>query len=139
MFKNYYYLLGIPAESSDDEIRAAIERLQGKRSKSLLEEARMILLNKRLRELYDSEFEQYSISENKSEYIVKNVDLEKELKKIEVYQERNAELSNKDIYAREEKSNSFRRSIKWFVIGTIVLSLIKCTASCLYRSPYYYY
>lgn len=137
MFKNYYYLLGISPKSTEDEINAALETLQGKRSQSLLEEIRMILLNKSLRELYDSEFELYSNSNDKNEYIIKNADLERELKKIRVYQENKAELSNKEFYAEEEKRNSFKKSIKWFIIGTIVLSLIKCTASILYRSPYY--
>lgn len=137
MFKNYYYLLGISPKSTEDEINAALETLQGKRSQSLLEEIRMILLNKSLRELYDSEFELYSNSNDKNEYIIKNADLERELKKIRVYQENKAELSNKEFYAEEEKRNSFKKSIKWFIIGIIVLSLIKCTASILYRSPYY--
>lgn len=138
MLKNYYYLLDIQPKSSENEISAALERLQGKRSQSLLEEISMVLLNKQLRELYDSEFALYSISENKSDYIIKNIELERELNKIKIYQDNKAELANKDFLSKEEKRNSFKRSVKWFIIGTIVLSLIKCTASILYRSPYYY-
>ena len=138
MFKNYYYLLGISPKSTEDEISAALESLKGKRSQSLLEEIRMILLNKKLRELYDSEFGLYSSLEDKKGYTIKNVELERELEKIRVYQESKAELSNKEFYKEEEKRNSFKRNIKWLIIGTIVLSLIKCTANFLYRSQYYY-
>ena len=138
MFKNYYYLLGISPKSTEDEINAALERLKGKRSQSLLEEIRMILLNKGLRGLYDSEFELYSNSADKNDYIIKNAELERELEKIRAYQENKAELSNQEFFKEEEKRNSFKRSIRLHIIGIIVLSLVKCAASCFNRSLYYY-
>lgn len=138
MFKNYYYLLGIPSNSNEQDIIAAIDELQGKRSSELLEEIRMVLQNKRLKELYDLELEKYKNSKNKDDYVISNCDLVRELNKIKAYQESRAASAVDELIAKEEKRNSFKRSLKWFIIGTIILSLIKCTASILYQSPYYY-
>ena len=111
MFKNYYYLLGISPKSTEDEINAALERLKGKRSQSLLEEIRMILLNKGLRGLYDSEFELYSNSADKNDYIIKNAELERELEKIRAYQENKAKLSNQDFLRKKKKEIQLKEAL----------------------------
>ena len=46
MFKNYYYLIGVPQKATENDIKVAIENLEGKRSASLLYEIKMILLNR---------------------------------------------------------------------------------------------
>lgn len=127
MFTDYYKLLNIFPESSTEEINSAIEEC--KLPKSLIDEIKMVLLNKSLKVLYDTELHIYESSESKKDYIISNPILDRELKKIGTY------LSNKPCKSIEYKEDSKNRR---FWIGVfvffLIISLKMCMSSCTSNS-----
>ena len=137
MFKNYYYLLGISNNSSEDEIKEVIRSLEGKRSESLLYEIKTVLLNKELRKLYDSEYELYSASDDKQNYVITNEELKNELARVNAEIELGSEMEVNKIVEKEKKRRAIIRSLIYIVLSFIFFSIVKCTAkSC---SHYMYY
>lgn len=119
--KNYYKILNVSPSANEEEINDAIA--QSDLSPFLLEETRMVLLNKKLRNLYDSEFKLYQISESKNDYVISNSDLEKELDKIRVY------VSDKLSESFESEEEPRSHSKLW--IGLIVFFIIIAFKMCM--------
>lgn len=123
MFTNYYNLLSISPEASSEEINLAIEHCT--LSKSLVEEIKMVLQNKTLKESYDAELKKFESSDFKKGYEIKDKDLHRELTKIKTY------LSNRPSESVDivDENNSHR-----FWIGVLVfifiLGLKMCMSSC---------
>lgn len=138
MFKNYYYLIGVPQKASENDIKIAIEGLEGKRSASLLYEIKMVLLTKQLRELYDIEYSSYCSCDevNKKNYKIQNEVLLKELERLYAEQNINSEMANDSFVKEEEKRRSIKRSLLYIVIVWIILSLVTCAANAFYRTSH---
>ena len=124
-FKNYYYIIGISADATDEEISTALREHQGKRSLSLLDEIRMVLQNKELKAMYDKEYKLYENSESKQDYVISNPVLERELKKIEAY------VSNKatESIATTEEPKKSSNTWLWILVFIVVSLLGKCMSS----------
>ena len=138
MFKNYYYLIGVPQKATENDIKVAIESLEGKRSASLLYEIKMILLTKQLRELYDLEYSSFCSCDevNKKNYEIQNELLKKELERLYAEQNISAEMAN-DSFVKEEKKRRFiKKSLLYIVIAWIILSLVTCAANAFYRTTH---
>ena len=125
MFKDYYKLLGISSTATDGEIKIALE--QSTLSNYMVEEMKMVLQNKSLKNLYDEELHLYNASEEKNNYVVCNVILERELKKIKAY------ISNKThesvTVGEKPTKNKQKYTWLWVVIGFVILCLAKCASS----------
>ena len=85
MFTNYYKTLNIDIFSSNEEIVVALKKARETRNDCVYEEIEMVLLNKSLRKLYDEELNNYEQSDLKQSYIIQNVTLEREIKKIKAF------------------------------------------------------
>ena len=105
VFKDYYYLLGVQKNASEDDIKSALEKLEGKRSPILLYEIKMILLNKELKVLYDQEYKLYSEAASKQNYEIQNHELRKFLEDTKVQEDVSVNIvTDKIIEAEERKS-----------------------------------
>lgn len=136
MFKNYYYLIGVSQSATEDEIRVAIEGLEGKRSASLLYEIKMILLTKCLRELCDIEYTSYCSCDdnNKKNYEIQNDILKTELERLHAEQNISAKMAIGSFVEEENKRQSVKRSLLYIVITWVILSFVKCAADVYYRT-----
>jgi DnaJ-class molecular chaperone len=129
IFKDYYYLLGVQTNASEDDIKSALEKLEGKRSQLLLYEIKMILLNKELRVLYDNEYKLYSEAVSKENYEIQNCDLRKFLEDTKSQEEISVNFVTNEIFEEEENSSKFKKSIIWAIIGILLLCLSKCVVN----------
>ena len=129
VFKDYYYLLGVQKNASEDDIKSALEKLEGKRSPILLYEIKMILLNKELRVLYDNEYKLYSEAVSKENYEIQNCDLRKFLEDTKSQEEISVNFVTNEIFEEEENSSKFKKSIIWAIIGILLLCLSKCVVN----------
>ena len=129
IFKDYYYLLGVQTNASEDDIKSALEKLEGKRSPLLLYEIKMILLNKELRVLYDNEYKLYSEAVSKDNYEIQNCDLRKFLEDTKSQEEISVNFVTNEIFEEEENSSKFKKSIIWAIIGILLLCLSKCVVN----------
>ena len=129
IFKDYYYLLGVQTNASEDDIKSALEKLEGKRSPLLLYEIKMILLNKELRVLYDNEYKLYSEAVSKENYEIQNCDLRKFLEDTKSQEEISVNFVTNEIFEEEENSSKFKKSIIWAIIGILLLCLSKCVVN----------
>lgn len=138
MFKNYYYLIGVPQKATENDIKIAIEGLEGKRSASLLFEIKMVLLTKQLRELYDLEYSSYCSCDeiNKKNYKIQNEVLQKELERLYAEQAISTEMANDSFVKEEKKRQSIKRILLYIVIGWIILSLATCAANAFYKTTH---
>lgn len=71
----------------------------------------------------------YSKSDNKSDYIIKNDELKDCLNTIRQQEGISVSMATKETVNDIEKSQRFKKSIIWTIIGLISLYLIKCIAS----------
>lgn len=129
IFKDYYYLLGVQTNASEDDIKSALEKLEGKRSPLLLYEIKMILLNKELRVLYDNEYKLYSVAASKENYEIQNCDLRKFLEDTKSQEEISVNFVTDEIIEEEENSSKLKKSIIWAIIGILLLCLSKCVVN----------
>lgn len=136
-FKNYYYLLGIPKDASEEEIRSAIDELEGKRSKTLLYEIKMVLLNKELKCLYDKEYDLYSKSDTKHGYTIKDSELIKFYETTSLQEEIGTNFDTAEIVDGIDKSSRFKRTIIWTIIGLVSLCVIKCASGIIVAGSTY--
>lgn len=114
MFKNYYKLLNISSNASNEEINNAIE--QSRSPRALLEEIRMILQNKSLKPMYDEEVKIHESKESKNNNEITNPVLRREIKKIKVY------LFDK-LQTPDEVTRKPSKSISsklWWIIGFLL-------------------
>lgn len=129
VFKDYYYLLGVQKNASEDDIKSALEKLEGKRSPLLLYEIKMILLNKELRVLYDNEYILYSVAPSKENYVIQNCDLRKFLEDTKSQEEISVNFVTDEIFEEKENSSKYKKSIIWAIIGILLLCLSKCVVN----------
>ncbi len=129
VFKDYYYLLGVQKNASEDDIKSALEKLEGKRSPILLYEIKMILLNKELRVLYDNEYILYSVASSKENYEIQNCDLRKFLEDTKSHEEISVNFVTDEVFEEKENSSKFKKSIIWAIIGILLLCLSKCVVN----------
>lgn len=121
MFRNYYQLMNVASNASDEDINVAIE--QSNLSPLLLEEIKMVLLNKSLKALYDDELQKYEISCSKQDYEIVNPVLDRELKKVRAYISRKARITIKTKSVEPK-----RKTNAW--LWTLIIVLIICLAKC---------
>ena len=126
MFINYYKMINISSNASNEEINAAIVTYKDKRVKSHMDELMMVLLNESLKPLYDEELERFELSGiNAKDYKISNPILEQEINKIRYYID-NRPSESIDL---SENSSSLNGCVKYFIyilIGVIITSLARC-------------
>lgn len=130
MFTDYYKLMHISSSATDEEISEALRR--STLSISLVEEMKMVLQNKSLKDLYDAELKLYETTKTKQDYQISNPILEREIKKITAY------ISNKAYESVEIKER--KHSCLWIIVIFIAFSFIKgCMSYLVMLSSYPYY
>lgn len=125
MFKDYYKLLGISFNASGKEIKIALDNAHRCQNDSLINEAKMVLGNTQLKNLYDNEYQTYVMSEEKQNYEICNPILKRELRKIELYIANKSAISTVPIPSR----NGHKYTWIWVIIGFVILCLGKCATS----------
>lgn len=125
-FKNYYYLIGISNDASEEEIKTAIEKLEGKRSKALLYEIKMVLLNKELKKLYDLEYELYSKSDAKQDYVIQNDELKNYLESIRQQEEVSVHFTTDKIVKEAKKSDRYKKLLMVMIFALALFLIKKC-------------
>lgn len=136
-FKNYYYLIGISNDASEEEIKTAIDKLEGKRSKALLYEIRMVLLNKELRKVYDIEYEMYSKSDAKQDYIIKNDELKNFLESIRQQEEVSVHFTTEKIVKEAEKNERYKKLLLGIIIAITLFLIKKCVIDSIVSTNLY--
>ena len=123
MFTNYYKLMNISPTATEEEVKAALE--QCSLSGTLVEEMKMVLLNKSLKKLYDEELKLYEIAESKHNYEISNITLEREIKKVKAY------ISNKsrESVTIEEEPKKNSNAWLWIIVFIVISCLGKCISS----------
>ena len=111
LFKDYYYLLGVHINASEEDIKSALVKLQGKRSPIILYEIKMILLNKELRAIYDDEYKLYYEAASKEKYEIQNHELRKFLEDTKVQEDISVNYVTDKIVEEDECRSKFRKSI----------------------------
>lgn len=137
LFKNYYYLIGISNDASEEEIKTAIDKLEGKRSKALLHEIRMVLLNKELKKLYDIEYEMYSKSDAKQDYIIKNEELNNFLESIKQQEEVSVHFETEKLVKETKKSERYKKLLLWIIIAITLFLIKKCVIDSIVSTHLY--
>ncbi len=116
MFRNYYKTLNISSKADDKEIYSAYEKSE--LHPILLDEIKMVLMNKSLKTMYDAEVEKYELSESKQKYEISNAVLDREIKKIKMYA-----YNKSQMLPYENKDDKTTRIVKflWSLTLTILL------------------
>ena len=137
LFKNYYYLLSVSNEASEEDIKTAIDKLEGKRSKALLYEIKMVLLNKELKKLYDIEYEMYSKSDAKKDYIIQNDELKNFLESIRQQEEVSVHFTTEKIVKEAEKSERYKKLLLGIIIAITLFLIKKCVIDSIISTNLY--
>ena len=137
LFKNYYYLLSVSNEASEEDIKTAIDKLEGKRSKALLYEIKMVLLNKELKKLYDIEYEMYSKSDAKKDYIIQNDELKNFLESIRQHEEVSVHFTTEKIVKEAEKSERYKKLLLGIIIAITLFLIKKCVIDSIISTNLY--
>lgn len=137
LFKNYYYLLSVSNEASEEDIKTAIDKLEGKRSKALLYEIKMVLLNKELKKLYDIEYEMYSKSDAKKDYIIQNDELKNFLESIRQQEEVSVHFTTEKIVKEAEKSERYKKLLLGIIIAITLFLIKKCVIDSIVSTNLY--
>lgn len=120
MFRNYYKMLNISSNADDKEIYSAYEKSE--LNPIMLDEIRMVLMNKSLKAIYDAEIVSYELSESKQNYEITNPTLDREIKKIKVYV-----YVKSQMLPYESKEDKTTRIIKWlwnFILSMLALGIL---------------
>lgn len=137
LFKNYYYLLSVSNEASEEDIKTAIDKLEGKRSKALLYEIKMVLLNKELKKLYDIEYEMYSKSDAKKDYIIQNDELKNFLESIRQQEEVSVHFETEKLVKETKKSERYKKLLLWIIIAITLFLIKKCVIDSIVSTHLY--
>lgn len=123
MFTNYYKLMNISPDATEEEINTALE--QSTLSGALVEEIKMVLRNKSLKDLYDEELKLYEVAESKQNYKISNATLDREIKKVKTY------ISNKahESVTIEEEPKKNSNTWLWIIVFIVISCLGKCISS----------
>lgn len=115
--------MNISPTATEEEVKAALE--QCSLSGTLVEEMKMVLLNKSLKKLYDEELKLYEIAESKHNYEISNITLEREIKKVKAY------ISNKsrESITIEEEPKKNSNAWLWIIVFIVISCLGKCISS----------
>lgn len=115
--------MNISPTATEEEVKAALE--QCSLSGTLVEEMKMVLLNKSLKKLYDEELKLYEIAESKHNYEISNITLEREIKKVKAY------ISNKsrESVTIEEEPKKNSNAWLWIIVFIVISCLGKCISS----------
>lgn len=137
LFKDYYYLLGVQINASEEDIKSALEKLKGKRSLLLLYEIKMVLLNKELRVIYDNEYKLYFEAASKENYEIQNHELRKFLEDTKVQEDISVNFVTDKKVEENECRSKFKKSIIWAIIGVTLLFLSKCVVNNIISANQY--
>ena len=125
MFKDYYRLLGITSNASEKEIKTALDNAHRCQNEGLVNEAKMVLGNTQLKNMYDNEYQKYVMSVEKQNYDISNPILKRELRKIELYVNKKSTTPTVPIPPRKSHNYTWI----WVVVGLMILCLIQCVSS----------
>lgn len=120
MFRNYYKMLNISSNADDKEIYSAYEKSE--LNPIMLDEIRMVLMNKSLKAIYDAEIVSYELSESKQNYEITNPTLDREIKKIKVYVYVKSQMLPYE--SKEDKTTRIMKYLWKFILLWFVLGLL---------------